>query len=186
MCFLFTIGYHDSIDAPFRRYRYQSPEWKKGTAYVRAIWAASTASWPAMQEGQAFRPAGGYIGERQGIQIAAIDVCATMGRPVRFQKTWSGLIPLLEGADRNLLLEQRSSSSRGEATLTHLALGTQEAICCRCTHGEQLPAALLSEVKMLMPLKRFDEGGEKRDEPFCADAVGGMPDQESMCCTSGP
>ena len=31
---------------------------------------------------------------------------------------------------------------------------------------------------MLMPLKRFDEGGEKGDEPFCADAVGGMPDQE--------
>ena len=24
---------------------------------------------------------------------------------------------------------------------------------------------------MLMPLKRFDEGGEKGDEPFCADAA---------------
>jgi hypothetical protein len=41
-----------------------------------------------------------------------------------------------------------------------------------------LLSALLREVKMLMPLKRFDEGGEKGDEPFCADAVGGMPDQE--------
>ncbi len=31
---------------------------------------------------------------------------------------------------------------------------------------------------MLMPLQRFDQRGEKGDEPFGADAVGGVPDQE--------
>ena len=31
---------------------------------------------------------------------------------------------------------------------------------------------------MLMPLQRFDQRGEKRDEAFGADAVGGMPEQE--------
>ena len=29
-----------------------------------------------------------------------------------------------------------------------------------------------------MPLQRFDQRGEKRDEAFGTDAVGGMPDQE--------
>jgi hypothetical protein len=81
----------------------------------------------AMQERQAFRPAGGYICERQGIQIAAIDVCATMSYHIRFQKTWLGLIPCLEGADGNLLLEQRSGSRRGEAALSKRALGTRGA-----------------------------------------------------------
>jgi len=51
-----------------------------------------------------------------------------------------GLLPLLERADRNLLLEQGSGSRRGEAALASFALGTQEAIRCGCAHGEQLPA----------------------------------------------
>ena len=83
-----------------------------------------------------------------------------------------------EGADRDLLLEQGAGSRRGEAALTSFALGTQETIRCRCAHGEQLAPALLSEVEMLMPLQRFDKRGEKRDEAFGADAVGGVPDQE--------
>jgi hypothetical protein len=35
-----------------------------------------------VQQGQAFGPPGGYIGERQGVQVAALDVGATMGAPV--------------------------------------------------------------------------------------------------------
>jgi hypothetical protein len=35
-----------------------------------------------------------------------------------------GLIPLLEGADRDLLLEQCSRTCGGEAVLTHFALRT--------------------------------------------------------------
>ena len=31
---------------------------------------------------------------------------------------------------------------------------------------------------MLMPLQRFNESGEKGDESFGADAVGGIPHQE--------
>ena len=83
-----------------------------------------------------------------------------------------------EGADGDLLLEQGSRSRRGEATLASFALGTQEAIRCRCAHGKQLASALLCQVEMLMPLQRFDQRGEKRDEAFGADAVGGVPDQE--------
>jgi hypothetical protein len=62
--------------------------------------------------------------------------------------------------------------------LAPFTLGTQEAIGCGCAHGEQLAAALLSKVQMLMPLQRFDQCGEKRDQAFGANPVGGMPDQE--------
>jgi hypothetical protein len=51
-------------------------------------------------------------------------------------------------------------------------------IRCGCAHGEQLTPALLGEMEMLMPLQRFDERREKGDEPFGADAVGGVPHQE--------
>ena len=130
------------------------------------------------QQGKTFRPPGCYISERQGIQVTALNVGTTMGHQIRFQKTGSGLLPLLEGTDRNLLLEQRSRSRGGEAALTQLAQGTQEAIRRRCAHAEQLAAALLGEVEMLMSLQRFDERGQKRHEAFGADAIGRVPDQE--------
>jgi hypothetical protein len=96
-----------------------------------------------MQQGQAFGPSRSYIGERQGIQVPALDVCATMSYQVRLQKAGSGLLPLLEGADRDLLLEQRSRSRRREAMLNEFALRTQETIRCCCTHRKQLAATLL-------------------------------------------
>src|SRR5258708_10060864 len=108
-----------------------------------------------MHEGQAFRPAGGYIGERQGVQIAAFDVGTTVGHQVRLQKARSGLLPLLEGAHWDLLFEQRSGSRCGEAALSQLALTSQEAIGCRCAHREKLISALLRQVEMLISLQRL-------------------------------
>ena len=78
-----------------------------------------------IQQGKTFRPPGGHIGKRQGVEVTALDVHATVGHQVRFQKPGSGLLPLLEGTDRDLLLEERSRSRRGEATLTHPSLGTR-------------------------------------------------------------
>jgi len=108
-----------------------------------------------MHEGQAFRPAGSYVRESRGIQVATLDLCATMGHQIHLQKARSSLLPLLEGADGNLLLQQRSDSSRGEATLTSFTLETQHTIRCRYAHREQLPAALLHQLEMLMPLQRL-------------------------------
>ena len=109
------------------------------------------------------------------VQIAALLISTTMGHQIRFQKAGSGLLPLLEGADGNLLLEQGSRSRGGKAALTSFALGTQQPIRRRRAHREQLPAALLSEVEMLMPFQRLDQRREKGNEPFGADAVGSVP-----------
>ena len=78
-----------------------------------------------------------------------------MGYQVHFQKARSVLIPVLEGADQHLLLEQRTRPCRGEATLTQYTLRTQEAIGRCRTHGKQLPTALLSEVEVLISLQCF-------------------------------
>ena len=96
-----------------------------------------------MQEGKAFGPFSRHIGERQRVQVASLDSGATMGHQIRFQKAGSGLIPLLEGAYRDLLLEQRTGSRGGETTLTQFALRGQQAIGCRSTYGKQLFSALL-------------------------------------------
>jgi hypothetical protein len=66
-----------------------------------------------------------------------------MSHEICFHKAGSGLLPLLEGADRDLLLEQRSRSRGGEAALTLFALRGQQAIGCCCAHGKQLSSALL-------------------------------------------
>jgi hypothetical protein len=115
-----------------------------------------------MQERQAFRPSGGHIGERQRVDIPSLDVGATMSHEISFQKAGSGLLPLPEGADRDLLLEQRSRSRGGEAALTHLSLGTQQAIRCGSAHGKQLAATLLREVEVLMPRKPLRRAWEEK------------------------
>ncbi len=108
-----------------------------------------------MQEGQTFSPSRSHISKRQRVQVASLYAGATMGHQVCFQKAGSGLLPLLERTDRDLLLEQRSRSRGGEAAQPQCALRTQEAIRCRSAHGEQLAATFLCEVKVLMPLQRL-------------------------------
>jgi hypothetical protein len=41
-----------------------------------------------------------------------------------------------------------------------------------------LVSTCFRDLKMLMPLQRFDERGQKRNEPFGANAIGRVPDQE--------
>jgi hypothetical protein len=48
--------------------------------------------------------------------------------PFRFHKAGPGLLPLLEGADGNLLLEEHSRSRGGKATLSLCALRTQVVV----------------------------------------------------------
>src|SRR5260370_5464247 len=146
---------------------------------VRARWrAARTASWLRCKRGRhSVHPVATSVSESR-VQVAALDICATMGHQIRFQEARSGFIPLLKGANRDLLLEQRSRSSGGEARTIQFALRGQQAIRRCRAHGKQLFSALLREVEMLMPFQRLKERGEKGNEAFGTDAAGGVPDQE--------
>ena len=76
-----------------------------------------------MQEGQAFRPAGCYVGERQRVEVASLDVCGTMGHEIRFQKAGLCILLASKGANRDLMLEPCSGFGRREATRHRLPLG---------------------------------------------------------------
>ena len=79
-----------------------------------------------VQEGEAFGPSRGHIGEGQRVQVAPFRLEATMGHEIRSQKAGLGLIPLLERTDRDLLLKECSRARRGEAAQHQFSLGTQK------------------------------------------------------------
>jgi hypothetical protein len=122
--FLFTIGDHCLVDefSTVIGINSQNGKWEERAC---ALEGSQHRLLAPMHERQAFRPAGCYVRERQGIQVSTVDVCATMSHQVRFQKAGSGLMPPLERADQDLLLEQSFGSRRGEAPLTSFALGTR-------------------------------------------------------------
>jgi hypothetical protein len=53
---------------------------------------------------------------------------------VGFQKARLGLIPVLEGADGNLVFEEGSCLGRGKSARAVFSLGAQEPIRRRCTY----------------------------------------------------
>jgi hypothetical protein len=53
--------------------------------------------------------------------------------------------------------------------------GAQESIRRRGAHREQLASTLLCEVQMPVTLQGFNKGGQKGDEPFGTDLIGGAP-----------
>src|SRR5437764_6640045 len=138
-----------------------NPQNGKGEERACALEGGQDRLLAPMQEGETFRPPSRYIGERQGVQIASLDVGATMSHQICFQKAGSGFIPLLKGANRDLLLEQRSRSSGGEARTIQFALRGQQAIRRCRAQGKQLFSALLREVEVLMPFQRLKERGRK-------------------------
>ena len=101
-----------------------------------------------------------------------------MGDHIRFQETWLFLVPLLEGANGDLLFEQGSRTRRRQTTLTLCARPTQEAIGGRGTHGEELATASVRQVKVSMPLQGLNVGREIRHEPFRTDLIGLLPDEK--------
>ena len=92
------------------------PKNRKGEKRSRSLNGSQHGFLTPVQEGQAFRPASRYVSKSQRVQVASLDDSSAMCNEIRFQKTGSAVIPILECADRNLLLEQGSRSRGGETT----------------------------------------------------------------------
>lgn len=93
------------------------PQDLKGEQRPRSLDGCQHRFLTPIQEGKTFRPPSRHIGERQRVHVASLEAHATMGHEICFKKAGLGLIPLLEGADRNLLLEQGSRSCGEDAAL---------------------------------------------------------------------
>ncbi len=101
-----------------------------------------------------------------------------MSHQVRFEKTRPGLIPLLEGANGDLVFEERSGFRRGKPVRSGLASSVQEAFGGGGTHLKQVVSAFFGQVQVLMSLQRVNKGGQKRNQAFGANPIGHFPDLE--------
>ncbi len=78
----------------------------------------------SVEQRQAFGPAGGNVSQGQGVQEQSIGLIAAVSDQVGFQKPGLDLIPLLEGANRDLLFEQRARSGRREPMAFLFVIGS--------------------------------------------------------------
>jgi hypothetical protein len=101
------------------------------------------------QQGEAFGPTGGKIGQCQGVEKTPIEVLPTMGHQIDFDKARAFLLPLGKGTHRALGLAPGSRSGRGEAMQARFALRAQEALRCGDTHGQQLATLFFRELQVL-------------------------------------
>lgn len=66
----------------------------------------------AIQQRGELRPAGGYVGHHQRVHELPVDMIATVGNQVRFQKPRLVFVPLGEGAHGDVVLEQGTRRRR--------------------------------------------------------------------------
>ncbi len=59
-----------------------------------------------VQKWQTLRPGSGHIGQRERVQKRSFGAATAVRHQVSLQKSWLDVVPLGEGADRDLLLEQ--------------------------------------------------------------------------------
>jgi len=76
---------------------------------------------------------------------------ATMSDQVSFHEAGFGLIPVVKGANRDLLFEQGPCSSRRESMALLFAIRLQDAISRGWTHRKQISTRLLTQLHMSMP-----------------------------------
>ncbi len=119
--FGFTIGSQVLIDefTPIISIEPQDWKWKKRS---RLLQRQQDSLCVLGEQGQAFGPSGGKIGEGHGVKKASLGLRTTMSHQIGFQKAGASLIPLLERADGNPLFEQRPGVRRGNATQPQCSL----------------------------------------------------------------
>ena len=78
--FLFAVGNYYIIDE-FSAVIGINPQDRKWEQRLHSLEGRQDRLLAPMQEGEAFVPSRGHIGERQGVQVPALNVCATVGAP---------------------------------------------------------------------------------------------------------
>src|SRR5450755_218631 len=103
---------------------------------------------PTVEQGETFRPPGGDIGQRDGVEAATLQSSPTVDNQIHLQEAWCGLIPLGEGADRDLLFQQGASLGGRKAMGVGVAMGLQKTISGGCAQREKLAPVFLAKLYM--------------------------------------
>jgi hypothetical protein len=73
-----------------------------------------------------------------------------MSHQIGFHEARRGLIPIVKGAHRDLLFEQRSRSGGRDAMPLLSAIRLQNPVRSRRTHREELPPTFFAQLQMSM------------------------------------
>ncbi len=130
----------------------------------------------AVQQRQTFRPTGGDIGERQGLQECTLGAPTAMRHQIDLHAARPGVVPILEGAHRNLPLEQRPRLGRRQPVrLVALPVRPQQTVRRGGADGQQLRPFFRTERQVAVALEGWDQLRQKRRQTLGADAVRRRP-----------
>jgi hypothetical protein len=156
--FSLTISEDDFVDKlfPVVGINAQDRERKEGSCLQKS---GLNHFWTAVEQWETFGSSRSDVGESQGIQKASLRLPSAMSNQIGFQKTRLRFIPLLEGADGDLVFEQRASFRRRKTLRSGLALCVQQAISGGRTHPHEVVPALFAQMEVAMALQCVNERG---------------------------
>jgi hypothetical protein len=99
-----------------------------------------------------------------------------VGDKVGLDEAGRGVVPIIEGADRNLVLEELARLGGGDTPwMVRLAVSSQDAVGSGSTNGEQLRSHVVGELEMAIALKARKQLRQEGDEALGTDEVGSGP-----------
>src|SRR5258707_13195394 len=156
--FFLAIGQQDGIEKLATMTRIQAKHWKwqQITCPLKGHKDSFRA---AIEQGEAFRPASSDVRQRQGVQIAAKHVAATMRDQICFQKAGPIIVPLGKGTDGDLVFKQRSRLCGGNAMRGRPTLRAKQPFGGSHTHCQDLAALFFTEPEMSISLQDRNQTG---------------------------
>ena len=141
---------------------------------------------PTVEQGKTFRPSGGDIGQRDGVQATTLKSPSTVGHQVHLQKAQFGLVPLGERPNRDLLFEQGTSFGGRKAMWVSIAMGLQQAVRGRCAHREEKATVFFVQLKVPILLRVATMLGKNGIKHFVQMRLRVFQASTNASSTSGP
>src|SRR5450759_5548161 len=122
-------------------------------------------------------PAAGHVGDAERVGELAAAIAALVADQVDLDEAGLSLVPLGEGAHRDLALQQATRLGMAQALEAQApAFGGQQAVDGRRRHGEQLRARLIRELQLAVTFQSRDGPRHGRCQALAADAAERRPD----------
>jgi len=122
-------------------------------------------------------PAAGHVGEVEGVAVVATRRAAVVTDEVDLDEAGAALVPLAEGAHRDLAAQEAAGPREARAAQLQAAtLAGEEAVDGRHRHREQLRARLVRELELAVTFQRRDGPRHGRCQALAADAAERRPD----------
>ncbi len=122
-------------------------------------------------------PAAGHVGHAERVGELAAGVATLVPDEVDLDEAGPVLVPLGEGAHRDLALQQAARLGVAHTLEAQAAaLGGRQAVDGRRRHGEQLRPRLVGELELAVPFQCRDGPCHGRYEALAADAAARRPD----------